>query len=153
MLDTYFNQETERKAQGIPPLPLNPNETAEVCRLLENPPSGKEYLLIGLLKNRISPGVDPAAKVKAEWLAKVAKSKIASPVVPKAEALFILGTMLGGYNVGPLISLLEDQAQAHDAAQALKNVVLVYGGFDKIVELAKTSKAKPPLCPLHPSKI
>ena len=137
MLDTYFEQETERKAQGIPPLPLNPDETAEVCRLLENPPSGKEYLLIGLLKNRVAPGVDPAAKVKAEWLAKVAKGKIASPVVPKAEALFILGTMLGGYNVGPLISLLEDQAQAHDAAQALKNVILVYGGFDKIVELAK----------------
>ena len=137
MLDTYFKQETERKAQGIPPLPLNPDETAEVCRLLENPPSGKEYLLIGLLKNRVAPGVDSAAKVKAEWLAKVAKGKIASPVVPKAEALFILGTMLGGYNVGPLISLLEDQAQAHDAAQALKNVILVYGGFDKIVELAK----------------
>jgi len=137
MLDTYFKQETERKAEGIPPLPLTPDETAEVCRLLENPPSGKEYLLIGLLKNRVAPGVDPAAKVKAEWLAKAAKGKIASPVVPKAEALFILGTMLGGYNVGPLISLLEDQAQAHDAAQALKNVILVYGGFDKIVELAK----------------
>ncbi|MGB7296737.1 MAG: aconitate hydratase B, partial [Candidatus Aminicenantales bacterium] len=134
MLESYLKQETERQKLGIPPLPLNPEETAEVCRLLESPPAGQEEFLLDLIKNRVSPGVDPAAEVKAAWLARVAKGEAASPLVPKKDAVFLLGTMLGGYNVGPLVDLLDDPALAPDAAEALKHIILVYGAFDAVVE-------------------
>jgi aconitate hydratase 2/2-methylisocitrate dehydratase len=137
MLDSYFSQETARQRQGIPPLPLNAEETAEVCRHLENPPAGKEDLLLHLVKNRVSPGVDPAAEVKAQWLVKVAGGHSYSPVVSKKDAVFLLGTMLGGYNVKPLVQLLDDEELAFDAMQALKHTILVYGAFEKIVEKAK----------------
>jgi aconitate hydratase 2/2-methylisocitrate dehydratase len=134
MLDSYFKQEAERKKLGIPPLPLSPEETAEVCHLLENPPEGKADLLLNLLKNRVSPGVDPSAKVKAEWLDKLAHGRAASPVASKKDAVSILGTMLGGYNVDPLVEFLDAEELAADAAQALKHTILVYSAFDKIVE-------------------
>jgi len=137
VLESYFNQEAERQKQGIPPLPLNLEETAEVCQLLENPPAGKEAMLLDLLKNRVSPGVDPAAKVKAEWLTKVAKGQVSSSAVSKKEAVFMLGTMLGGYNVDPLVDLLEDKKLGSQAADALKPIILVYGAFDKICEMSK----------------
>ena len=139
MLDAYFKQENERKAQGIPPLPLNPDETAEVSRLLESPPKGQEEPLLDLLKNRVAPGVDPAAKVKAAWLAKVGRGEISSPVVSRADAVFLLGTMLGGYNVGPLVEFLENPKLAKNAAEALKAIILVYGAFDAVAKLAKTN--------------
>lgn len=139
MLENYFKQENERKGQGIPPLPLNPDETAEVCKLLENPPKDKGEQLVNLLKNRVSPGVDPAAKVKAAWLAKVARGESSPPVVSRIDAIFMLGTMLGGYNVGPLVEFLENPKLASNAAEALKPVILVYGAFDIILKLAKTN--------------
>ena len=139
MLESYLKQEAERKKLGIPPLPLNPEETAEVCRLLESPPAGKEEFLLDLIKNRVSPGVDPAAEVKAAWLAKVAKGEAASPLVPKKDAVFLLGTMLGGYNVGPLVDLLDNPVLAPDAAEALKHTILIYGAFDIIVEKLKSN--------------
>ena len=83
MLESYFKHLAERQKQGVPPLPLNPEETEEVCKLLENPPASKEELLLNLLKNRVSPGVDPSAKVKAAWLTKVAKGEIRSPLLSK----------------------------------------------------------------------
>jgi len=137
MLENYFKQENERKAQGVPALPLNPEETAEVCRFLENPPAGKEERLVDLLRNRVSPGVDASAKVKAEWLAKVGHAEALSPVISRTEAVFLLGTMLGGYNVDPLLSFLNDQVLAREAAGALKGIVLVYGAFEAIVEMSK----------------
>ena len=137
MLDHYFRHDAERKTLGIPPLPLNPEETFDVCRLLENPPDGKGAVLHGLLKNRVAPGVDPAAKVKADWLAKVARGDVKSPEVSRQEATFMLGTMLGGYNIDPLIACLEDRDLGREAAGALKNIILVYGAFDAIVALAK----------------
>ena len=140
MLDKYFKQETERKALGIPPLPLNPDETREVCDLLQNRPKGREEVLLHLLKDRVAPGVDPAAKVKAEWLVRVAKGETSSPVVPGTVAIFILGTMLGGTNVGPLIDLLADPALAPNAAEALKSIILVYGGFEAIVQMSKKNR-------------
>ncbi|MDP2915681.1 MAG: bifunctional aconitate hydratase 2/2-methylisocitrate dehydratase [Candidatus Aminicenantes bacterium] len=140
MLDNYFKQETERKALGIPPLPLNPDETKEVCDLLQNPPGGRAEVLLHLLQDRVAPGVDPAAKVKAEWLVRVAKKEAASPVVSGEDALFLLGTMRGGYNVGPLIAFLEDPGLAPKAAEALKSIVLVYGGFEAIVQLSPKNK-------------
>jgi aconitate hydratase 2/2-methylisocitrate dehydratase len=137
MLESYFAHEKQRRAQGIPPLPLNPEQTQEVCRLLENPPQGQEELLYGLLSQRIPPGVDPAAKVKADWLAKVTSGEVASPQISREKAVFLLGTMLGGYNVEPLISLLEREELASQAAEALKQVILVYGAFDRIKEMAQ----------------
>ncbi len=137
MLDSYFKQEAERRKVAIPPLPLTPDETADVCRLLENPPAGKEELLFGLLKNRVSPGVDPAAKVKAGWLSKAARSEVSSPVISKKEAVFLLGSMLGGYNVDPLVEFLDVEELASDAAEALKHIILVYGAFDKVIEKSR----------------
>ncbi len=137
MLDFYFKQETERQKLGIPPLPLSPEETAEVGQLLESPPAGKEEVLLHLIKNRISPGVDPAAKVKAEWLTQIARGNASSPVVSKKDAVFLLGTMLGGYNVDPLVEFLDHPDLAADAAEALKHIILVYGSFDQVVEKAK----------------
>jgi aconitate hydratase 2/2-methylisocitrate dehydratase len=137
MLESYFKHQTERRKQGIPPLPLSPEITAEVCGLLEKPPKGKEEILLHLLENRVAPGVDPAAKVKAGWLDKIAKGEVSSPVVSPNKAIFMLGTMLGGFNVAALIDLLESKDMAGEAAKALKQIILVYSAFDEIAELAK----------------
>ncbi|UCE39808.1 MAG: bifunctional aconitate hydratase 2/2-methylisocitrate dehydratase [Candidatus Aminicenantes bacterium] len=137
MLTSYFEHEREREEQNIPPLPLNPEQTQEVCRLLENPPDGKENLLFHLLSQRISPGVDPAAKVKADWLVEIAKGELRSPVVSAEKAVDLLGTMLGGFNVEPLIFLLDHAELAANAAEALKSTILVYSAFDKVVDLAE----------------
>ncbi len=139
MLTSYFEHEKERNEQKIPPLPLNPEQTEEVCRWLENPPEGKEDILFDLLSQRVAPGVDPSAKVKAEWLAEVARGNLGSPVISKKQAVFLLGTMIGGYNIETLISLLDNEKLAADAAEALKNIILVYGAFDKIARMAKTN--------------
>ncbi|MCJ7611144.1 MAG: aconitate hydratase B, partial [Candidatus Aminicenantes bacterium] len=139
MLEAYFKHVQERSAQGIPPRPLSPDETEEVCRLLENPPPDKADFLRDLLTNRVSPGVDSAAKVKAEWLGQLATGAIRSPALAREEAIRLLGTMLGGYNTGPLTALLEDETLAKHAAQALKGVILIYGGFDVISRLAKSN--------------
>ena len=139
MLEAYFQHEQERNKQGIPPLPLSPEQTEEVLRLLERPPAGKEELLLNLIKNRVSPGVDPAAMVKAGWLAKVTKGEVSSPILTKADAVFLLGTMLGGYNIEPLLSLLEDNELGKPASEALKQIILVYGGFETVVEISKTN--------------
>ena len=144
MLESYFKQKAERLKQGIPPLPLNPEETEEVCKLLENPPEGKKWeLLLNMLKNRIAPGVDTAAKVKAAWLTKVAQGEVFSPLLSKMQAVFLLGTMLGGYNVDPLLGFLENKKLATEAVNALKQIILVYNTFDKAVGLSeKNPKTK-----------
>lgn len=139
MMEFYFKHEEERKHLGIPPLPLTPEQVHKISSTLENPPQGKEDLYLGLLKNRVSPGVDPAAEVKAEWLLRIAKGETFSPILPKKEAVFLLGTMLGGYNVGPLLELLTEEELASEAASALKNTILVYNSFDRVVDLAKTN--------------
>lgn len=140
MLESYFKHEAERQKQGVPPLPLSPEETGEVCKLLENPPAGKEELLLSLLRNRVSPGVDASAKVKAAWLTMVAKREISSPLLSKTEAVFLLGTMLGGYNIEPLLGFLEDEELAGESAKALKQIILVYSAFDKVVEMSKNNR-------------
>jgi len=139
MLEKYFIHERERRDLGIPPLPLTPEQTEEVCRLLEQPPAGKEGQLLNLLSHRISPGVDPAAKVKAAWLFGLAQGEISSPALSKEKAIFLLGTMLGGYNVNPLIDLLDIADLAATAADALKKTTLVYNSFDRIVHSARSN--------------
>jgi aconitate hydratase 2/2-methylisocitrate dehydratase len=141
MIEAYLMQEAERKALGIPALPLTPEQTAELGKLLVKPPKGKEQFLLSLLKDRVSPGVDPAAEVKAAILADITTGATKSPLISKKEAVQILGTMLGGYNVAPLIAALKDPALAEEAAKALSHMTLVYDGFDEVAALAKAKNA------------
>ena len=141
MIEAYLAHQEERAAQGIPALPLTPEQTAEMCKLLEAPPAGKEAFLLDLLKERVSPGVDPAAKVKAEFLAGIVNGSKKSPLVSKVDAVRILGTMLGGYNVNPLVDALKDAELADEAACALSCMTLVYDGFDQVVALSASNAA------------
>jgi len=141
MIEAYLAHEAERKAQGIPALPLNPEQTADLCKLLESPPAGKEEFLLHLLKERVSPGVDPAAKVKAAFLAEILAGTKTSPLVSKVDAVRILGTMIGGYNVSPLVEALKNSELAAEASCALSGMTLVYDGFDQVVELSKSNAA------------
>ena len=138
MIEAYLQHEAERAKQGIPALPLNPEQTAELCKLLVNPPQGKEEFLLDLIKNRVSPGVDPAAKVKAEFLADLVSGKSSSPLISKVDAIRMLGTMIGGYNVAPLVAALKDDSLAAEASCALSGITLVYDAFDEIAALAKS---------------
>ncbi|MBU1475285.1 MAG: bifunctional aconitate hydratase 2/2-methylisocitrate dehydratase [Acidobacteria bacterium] len=137
MIDDYLKHEAERRKMGIPPLPLSPELTEEVCRILENPPDDKKNFFLDLLSERISPGVDPAAEVKARWLLQAALGEKKSPFVSPSTAVSLLGTMLGGYNVDPLLRLLESGPLQEDAAAALKHIILVYGAFDTVFAMAK----------------
>lgn len=141
MIEAYVQQEAERAKLGIPALPLTPEQTAGVTKLLENPPAGKEAFLLNLIKERVSPGVDPAAKVKAEFLAAILNGSKKSPLISKVDAVRILGTMLGGYNVNPLIDALKDSELADEAACALSGMTLVYDGFDQVVALSSSNAA------------
>ena len=141
MIEAYLQHEKERASQGIPALPLTPEQTAELCKLLQKPPKGKEKFILSLLTDRVSPGVDPAAKVKAEFLGELVAGKIKSPLVTPKEAIKILGTMIGGYNVAPLVGALKDKALADDAAKALCGITLVYDAFDEVAALAKAKNA------------
>src|SRR5688572_18775601 len=106
MLESYRKHVAERAAQGIPPQPLIARQVRELCELLVAPPKGEEQFLLELLADRIPPGVDGASKVKAEFLAEIATGKLKSPILDAARAVELLGTMLGGYNVAPLVGLL-----------------------------------------------
>ncbi len=136
MLENYFRSVEERRGLGLPPLPLTPAETEETCRVLETGPAGEQTIALDLLTNRIPPGVDAAAKVKAEWLTRIARGETRSAAVAPEKAVGLLGTMLGGYNVGPLVALLEDARLGAAAADALKKTILVYGAFDAVAGLA-----------------
>lgn len=139
MIEKYLEHVEERKKLNIPALPITPEFTDFVCKKLENPESGKEEFYLELLRDRVSPGVDPSAKVKAEWLNRVARGDVKSPVVSKKDAVFMLGTMLGGYNVKYLVEILNDKELAEEAARALKHTILVYDSFDTVVEMSKTN--------------
>jgi aconitate hydratase 2/2-methylisocitrate dehydratase len=141
MIEAYLAHEKERAAQGIPPLPLTPKQTTELCELLVNPPAGQESFLLELIKDRVSPGVDPAAEVKAAFLAEIVSGSKKSPLITQVDAIRLLGTMLGGYNVAPLIAALTSPALADEAARALSGMTLVYDGFEKVVELSASNAA------------
>ncbi|MDA8414478.1 MAG: bifunctional aconitate hydratase 2/2-methylisocitrate dehydratase [Desulfobacteraceae bacterium] len=140
MIEAYLQHEKERAKQGIPALPLTPEQTAELAKLLVKPPKGKEKFLLDLITNRVSPGVDPAAKVKAEFLAEIVSGKKKSPLIDPVAAIRLLGTMIGGYNVAPLVAALKDKKLADEAACALSGIVLVYDAFDEVAKLATTGK-------------
>ncbi|MBD2506858.1 bifunctional aconitate hydratase 2/2-methylisocitrate dehydratase [Nostoc muscorum FACHB-395] len=159
MLEQYRKHVAERAALGIPPLPLDAKQTSELCELLKNPPKGQEEILLHLLSDRVSPGVDPAAYVKAGFLTAIAKEQITSPLIAPIEAVQLLGTMIGGYNVQSLIDLLQlptvsvsDSSEtplvmggqgkepiAAYAANALSKILLVYDAYHDVLELSKTN--------------
>ncbi|WP_413200876.1 bifunctional aconitate hydratase 2/2-methylisocitrate dehydratase [Nostoc piscinale] len=157
MLEEYRQQVAERAALGIPPLPLDAKQTSELCELLKNPPKGEEETLLHLLRDRIPPGVDAAAYVKAGFLTGIAKGEITSPLISSIEAVELLGTMVGGYNVQSLIELLQFSTKPSEgdtplvmggegkepiaayAAAALSKTLLVYDAFHDVLELSKTN--------------
>ena len=141
MLEAYRAHVAERAALGIPPLPLSKQQTTELVALLKNPPAGEEAALVELITYRVPAGVDDAAKVKAEFLAKVAKGEEACALISKESATHLLGTMLGGYNVKPLIDMLGDATCGTVAAEGLKKTLLVFDFFHDVAELAKSSNA------------
>ena len=137
MLEAYNAQVAERAALGIPALPLTKDQTAELIGLLKNPPKGKEAELVDLITFRVPAGVDEAAKVKAEFLAAVAKGTDKSPLISRVKATELLGTMLGGYNIAPLVELLADAECAAAAAEALKKTLLMFDYFNDVQEMAE----------------
>ena len=137
MLEAYNAHVAERAALGIPALPLTKDQTAELIGLLKNPPKGKEAELVDLISYRVPAGVDEAAKVKAEFLAAVAKGVDKSPLISRVKATELLGTMLGGYNIAPLVELLGDAECAAAAAEALKKTLLMFDYFNDVHEMAE----------------
>jgi aconitate hydratase 2/2-methylisocitrate dehydratase len=141
VIEAYLKHEAERKALGIPAKPLDPAQTKELVKLLEAPPAGREAFLLDLLAERVSPGVDPAAEVKAAFLAELAKGTKKSPLIDRKAAVGMLGAMMGGYNVPPLVAALQDAALADEAAKALARTTYVYDAFDQVLALSKAGNA------------
>jgi aconitate hydratase 2/2-methylisocitrate dehydratase len=137
MLQTYRQHAAERAALGIPPLPLDAKQTAELVELIKAPPAGEEAFLLDLLTHRVPPGVDDAAKVKASFLSAVAHGDFAVDVISRAKATELLGTMVGGYNVKPLIDLLDHAEVAEIAASGLKKTLLMFDFFHDVAEKAR----------------
>ena len=141
MLEAYRHHVAERAALGIPALPLTAQQTAELIELLKNPTAGEEQFLLELLTQRVPAGVDDAAKVKASYLAAVAFGSEKNALISRERATELLGTMLGGYNVAPLVELLDDAELGAVAAEGLKHTLLVFDAFHDIEEKAKAGNA------------
>ena len=141
MLEAYRQHVAERAALGIPPLPLTKQQTSELVELLKTPPKGEETTLVDLITHRVPAGVDDAAKVKAEFLAKVGAGQTACPLISREKATELLGTMVGGYNVKPLIDLLDDAVCGAAAVKALKGTLLMFDYFNDVAEKAKAGSA------------
>ena len=142
MLEAYRKHAAERSALGIPPLPLTAQQTSELCELLKNPPeTEKDELLLALLRDRVPPGVDDAAYVKAGFLTGVAKGEIECPLISATEAVRLLGTMVGGYNVQSLVDLLksDDDKIVTEATKALSKTLLVFDAFNDVLELSQNN--------------
>ena len=141
MLQAYREHAAERAALGIPPLPLDAKQTAELIELIKNPPQGEEAFLLDLLTHRVPPGVDDAAKVKASFLSAVAHGDVSVALLTKAKATELLGTMVGGYNVKPLIDLLDHTEVSSVAAEGLKKTLLMFDFFHDVAEKSKAGNA------------
>jgi aconitate hydratase 2/2-methylisocitrate dehydratase len=141
MLQAYVSHVAERAALGIPPLPLTAQQTAELIELLKNPNASEADFLLDLITNRVPAGVDDAAKVKASYLAAVAHGTEKCMVISREKATQLLGTMLGGYNISPLIDLLDDAQVGAAAAEALKKTLLMFDQFHDVKEKADKGNA------------
>jgi len=141
MLEAYRHHVAERAALGIPPLPLTAQQTAEVIELLKAPPAGEAEFLVELITHRVPAGVDDAAKVKASYLAAVAFGTEQNTLISRERATELLGTMLGGYNVHPLVELLDDATVGAIAANGLKHTLLIFDAFHDVKEKADAGNA------------
>ncbi|HRH29835.1 MAG TPA: aconitate hydratase B, partial [Aquabacterium sp.] len=141
MLQAYRQHVAERAALGIPPLPLTAQQTGEVIELLKNPPAGEEATLVDLIVNRVPAGVDAAAKVKASYLAAVAHGTEKCALISREKATELLGTMLGGYNIHPMVELLDDATVGGIAAEGLKKTLLMFDAFHDVKEKADKGNA------------
>ncbi|WP_048768927.1 bifunctional aconitate hydratase 2/2-methylisocitrate dehydratase [Oligella urethralis] len=137
MLEAYRKHVEERAALGIPPLALSAQQTADLIELIKNPPVGEEQFLVDLLTHRVPAGVDDAAKVKASYLAALAFGEEKTPLISPEKATELLGTMLGGFNIAPLVKLLDNEQLAPIAANALKNTLLMFDAFHDVREKAE----------------
>jgi aconitate hydratase 2 / 2-methylisocitrate dehydratase len=136
VLEEYRKHVAERAALGIPPLPLSVEQTTALVELLKNPPAGEEDTLVDLLIHRVPAGVDDAARIKAGFLAQVAKGEVSCSLVSKIKATELLGTMLGGFNIEPMIELIDDAEVGETAAEGLKKTLLVFDYFFDVKEKA-----------------
>ncbi|MDD9180153.1 MULTISPECIES: bifunctional aconitate hydratase 2/2-methylisocitrate dehydratase [Aliivibrio] len=141
MLEAYRKHVEERASEGVVPRPLDAEQVAALVELVKNPPQGEEEFILDLLENRIPPGVDEAAYVKAGFLTAITKGEVASPLVSKAKATELLGTMQGGYNIESLVSLLDDAELAPIAVKALSHTLLMFDAFYDVEEKAKAGNA------------
>jgi len=137
MLEEYRKHEEERRAQGVPALALNTDQVVDLIELIKNPPEGEEETLLNLLTNQVPAGVDQAAYIKAAFLADLAQSNISTSLISCESATKLLGTMLGGYNIQPLIKLLDNDQVGDLAVEALSNTLLIFDAFYDIFELSK----------------
>ncbi len=142
MLEAYRKHLAERETLGIPPKPLNAEQVSELVQLLKNPPAGEEEFLLTLLSERVPPGVDEAAYVKAGFLSAIAKGEESCALIDQAAAIKLLGNMHGGYNIETLVSLLDDAALAAIAADELKHTLLMFDAFHDVEEKAKAGNDK-----------
>jgi aconitate hydratase 2/2-methylisocitrate dehydratase len=141
VLEVYRQHVAERAAQGIPALPLNVSQTTDLIELLKNPPQGEEAFLVELITYRVPAGVDNAAKVKASYLAAVAHGTEVCRLISRAKATELLGTMLGGFNIAPLVDLLDDTEVAAIAAAALSKTLLMFDAFHDVKTKADAGNA------------
>ncbi len=141
MLEAYRQHVAERQALGIPPLPLSAKQTEQLVELFKNPPAGETDFLVNLITNRVPAGVDNAAKVKASYLAAVAHGTEKTPLLSREKATELLGTMLGGYNISPMVDLLDDAVVGGIAANGLKKTLLMFDQFHDVKEKADKGNA------------
>ena len=134
MLEAYRTHVAERHLQGIPPKALDPEWTADLVELLKNPPAGEEDFLVDLISNRVPPGVDEAAYVKASFLTALVNGEASSPLIDRKAAVKLLGNMHGGYNVSTLVELLDDDELKTLAAEELKATLLVFDAFHDVAQ-------------------
>ena len=142
MLETYRQHVAERAAINIPPKPLSPQQVAELITLLKNPPEGEEQYLVDLISNRVPPGVDEAAYVKAAFLSDIALGNVDCVLIDKITAVDLLGDMHGGYNIETLVSLLKDDELGDHAVDELKHTLLMFDAFYDVAAMAKEGNTR-----------
>jgi len=142
VLEAYRQHVQERSEQGVVPKPLNPEWTAQLVELLKNPPAGEEEFLLDLITNRVPPGVDESAYVKAAFLSAIVNGETQSPLIDRAQAITLLGGMLGGYNIETLVNALDDAEVGDLAAEQLKSTLLVFDAFHDVVEKHEAGNAR-----------
>jgi aconitate hydratase 2/2-methylisocitrate dehydratase len=141
VLEAYRQHVEERAAEGVPPKPLNAEQVALLVELLKTPPAGEEEFILDLITNRVPPGVDEAAYVKAGFLTAIAKGEASSPLIDKIHAVKLLGTMQGGYNIVSMVELLDNEELAREAGEQLKHTLLMFDAFHDVESRAKNGNS------------